>query len=245
MGLHRLFWIPKGLEPSHGAYVQYPAEELYAILCLESHRHKSLIVGENLGTVPRYVNPTMARHNIKRMYVVQYELAGGSRLRSIPSDSVASLNTHDMPTFAAFWEGLDIKDRSELGFLGRRDAIAERKLRQAVRKSLTRFFERRGWLDNSSPSAESVARAFLKLLSASRAEVVLVNLEDLWGESQPQNVPGTRDERPNWQRKARYSLEALCQMPQVLDTLREVDRLRSEGREKQIKRQKAKIKRQK
>src|SRR5207249_8599578 len=101
---------------------------------------------------------------------------------------------------------------------------------------------RRGWLDNSSPSAESVARAFLKRLSASRADVVLVNLEDLWGESLPQNVPGTRDERPNWQRKARYSLEALCQMPQVLDTLREVDRLRSEGREKQIKRQKAKSK---
>jgi len=158
---------------------------------------------------------------------------------------VASLNTHDMPTLSAFWEGLYIKDRRELGFLGRRDSIAERKLRQAVRKSLTRFFERRGWLDNSSSSAESVARAFLKLLSASRAEVVLVNLEDLWGESLPQNVPGTRDERPNWQRKARYSLEALCQMPQVLDTLREVDRLRSEGREKQIKRQKAKIKRQK
>jgi len=244
MGLHRLFWIPKGLEPAHGAYVQYPAEELYAILCLESHRHKSLIVGENLGTVPRYVNPTMARHNIKRMYVVQYVLAGGSRLRLVPSDCVASLNTHDMPTFAAFWEGLDIEDRSELGFLSRRDAIAERKLRQAVRKSLTRFFERRGWLDNSSPSAESVARAFLKLLSASRAEVVLVNLEDLWGESQPQNVPGTTDQRPNWQRKARYSLEEFFRMTQVLDTLREVDRLRSEGREKQIKRQKATIKRQ-
>ncbi|PYU96058.1 MAG: 4-alpha-glucanotransferase [Acidobacteria bacterium] len=244
MGLHRLFWIPKGLEPAHGAYVQYPAEELYAILCLESHRHKSLIVGENLGTVPRYVNPTMARHNIKRMYVVQYVLAGGSRLRLVPSDCVASLNTHDMPTFAAFWEGLDIEDRSELGFLSRRDAIAERKLRQAVRKSLTRFFERRGWLDNSSPSAESVARAFLKLLSASRAEVVLVNIEDLWGESQPQNVPGTTDQRPNWQRKARYSLEEFFRMTQVLDTLREVDRLRSEGREKQIKRQKATIKRQ-
>ena len=34
MGLHRLFWIPKGLTGDKGVYVEYPAEELYAILSL-------------------------------------------------------------------------------------------------------------------------------------------------------------------------------------------------------------------
>jgi len=227
MGLHRLFWIPKGLEPSHGAYVRYPAEELYAILSLESHRHKSVIVGENLGTVPKYVNPTMARHNVKRMYVVQYELAGRDKLRPIPSHCVASLNTHDMPLFAAFWDGLDIEDRCQLGFLAELDANAERKLRQSVRESLSHYLALRGWLSNSSRSTDAIIQAFLKLLSASAAEVVLVNLEDLWLESEPQNVPGTTVQRPNWQRKARYSLETFCEMPQVLDTLREINRLRT------------------
>ena len=64
-------------------------------------------------------------------------------------------------------------------------------------------------------------------MSASAAEVVLVNLEDLWLESEPQNVPGTTVQRPNWQRKARYSLETFCEMPQVLDTLGEVNGLRA------------------
>ena len=235
MGLHRLFWIPKGYEPAHGAYVRYPADELYAILCLESHRHKSLIVGENLGTVPRDVNPMMVRHNIKRMYVIGYELAGQDRLRPVYPDSVASLNTHDMPTFGAFWEGLDIRDRQALGFLTGRAAAAERKLRRAVRKSMTAFFRRRGLLEESGYGAQpkdadphAVLRAFLRFLSASASELLLINLEDLWLEREPQNVPGTSDQRANWRRKARYSLETFCRMPEVVDTLGEVDRLRRE-----------------
>jgi 4-alpha-glucanotransferase len=234
MGLHRLFWIPKGYDPTHGAYVRYPAEDLYAILCLESHRHQSVIAGENLGTVPRYVNPAMTRHNIKRMYVVQYGLSGQDRLRPVDRDSIASLNTHDMPPFAAFWEGLDIEDRQALGFLAERPAIAERRLRAAVRRSMTAFFKRRGQFEpaqhaHSKRARSEIVRAFLSFLSASPAELVLVNLEDLWLERKPQNVPGTNRQRPNWRRKARHSLEAFTRMPQVLDALREVNRLRGSG----------------
>jgi 4-alpha-glucanotransferase len=39
-------------------------------------------------------------------------------------------------------------------------------------------------------------------------------------------MPGTEKEYPNWQRKARYSLEEFCQRPEVHDTLREIDALR-------------------
>src|SRR5262249_55173307 len=49
MGLHRLFWIPRGFTGDKGVYVRYPAHEMYAILSLESHRHKAGVVGENLG----------------------------------------------------------------------------------------------------------------------------------------------------------------------------------------------------
>jgi 4-alpha-glucanotransferase len=230
MGLHRLFWVPKGMEPRDGVYVRYPAEELYSILCLESHRHRSLIVGENLGTVPAYVNRALARHGILGMYVAQYATTAkvAMALRPVPSRSVASINTHDMPPFAAFWRGLDIGDRRALGLLTQRGAERERQRRQALKRSLVSFLRRQGWLRGSA-SAFSVLRACLAHLAASPARLLLVNLEDLWLETKPQNVPGTVDERPNWRRKARHSLEALCQMPQVADTLREIDRLRRPG----------------
>jgi 4-alpha-glucanotransferase len=228
MGLHRLFWIPKGLEPREGVYVRYPAEELYAVLNLESHRHRAEVVGENLGTVPAYVNATMARHNIKQMYVVQYELNPKARrvLRPLPRGSVASLNTHDMPLFAAYWQGLDIEDRRELGLLNSRGAEIEQKSRRTLERALKRFLKRQRWLDSPSPRPQGFLRGCLAFLSASPAQVVLINGEDLWLETQPQNVPGTHDERPNWRRKARHSVEALREMPTVRDICRDVDALR-------------------
>lgn len=231
MGLHRLFWIPKGLDAGEGVYVRYPSEELYAILSVESHRHRTLIVGENLGTVPSYVNPAMSRHCIHSMYVVHYELAtnAGKSIRAVPRDSVASLNTHDMPPFAAFWTDLDIDERCRLGLLTDAAARKERKTRRGEKNALTRFLQRKGLVPRASGDAGPVCRAILRLLGASSARLLLVNLEDLWLETRPQNVPGTWREYPNWQRKARHSLEEFRQMPQVVETLREVDRLRNRG----------------
>ncbi|HWO40542.1 MAG TPA: 4-alpha-glucanotransferase, partial [Candidatus Eisenbacteria bacterium] len=75
IGLHRLYWVPDGCDPADGVFVRYPAEEFYAVLNLESHRHQARIVGENLGTVPAYVNAALAEHNIHGMYVGQFEIA--------------------------------------------------------------------------------------------------------------------------------------------------------------------------
>jgi 4-alpha-glucanotransferase len=231
MGLHRLFWIPHGTEVRHGVYVHYAAEELYAIMSLESHRHQVCIVGENLGIVPAYVNTTMARHHLHRMYVAQYEIrpAAPVALQPVAAHVVASLNTHDMPPFAAFWQGLDIADQVALGFLSQEDAYHEQQQRQVHTETLPAFLRQQGWLTDTDP--EGVVRAFLAFLSASPAQIVLVNLEDLWLETQPQNVPGTYNERPNWQRKAHYSLETLRQMPQVLTTLHTVNARRKQRTE--------------
>jgi 4-alpha-glucanotransferase len=228
MGLHRLFWIPHGTEVRYGVYVHYAAEEFYAIMSLESHRHQVCIVGENLGIVPAYVNTTMDRHHLHRMYVAQYEIrpAAPIALQPVAAHVVASLNTHDMPPFAAFWQGLDIADRVALGLLSPEDAHHEQQQRQAHTETLQAFLQQHGWLTDADLTA--VVRAFLAFLSASPAQIVLVNLEDLWLETQPQNVPGTYDERPNWQRKAHYSLETLRQMPQVLATLHTINALRKQ-----------------
>jgi 4-alpha-glucanotransferase len=117
----------------------------------------------------------------------------------------ASLNTHDLPPLAAFWQGRDIIDRQELGLLSEERARQEITRRQSLKKALVSFLHREGWSPELSDELQSVLRAALAFLSASQARLVLINLEDLWLETQPQNVPGTWHERPNWCRKARYS----------------------------------------
>ena len=76
----------------------------------------------------------------------------------------------------------------------------------------------------------AVLKAWLCHLSASGAAWVLINLEDSWLEALPQNVPGTWEERPNWQRKARHGLEAARSMPSLLDILAAVGQSRQSGR---------------
>ena len=117
MGLHRLYCIPSDFKANDGAYIRYPAEEMYAILSIESQRYKTCVIGENLGTVPHYVNKAMAKHRLYRMYALQYEINStkGILPKKIPVHSIATLNTHDMPPFAAYAEELDIKDRRKNG----------------------------------------------------------------------------------------------------------------------------------
>lgn len=231
MQLHRLFWVPDGLPATDGVYVTYPAEELYALLCLESHRHRTVIVGENLGTVPPEVNEALDRRGLLGMYVVQYELQPGSEgsLRPPPPATAASLNTHDMPPFRAFWEGRDVDEMEAMGLFTAEQAHAERERRRALRRGMAALVgcER----EAEDPAIRPrVLRDQLERLAASPARLVLVSLEDLWGESEPQNTPGTQGERLNWRRKARYSFEELSARPEVLEPLARVDELRRQRR---------------
>ena len=226
MQLHRLFWVPPGMTATEGVYVTYPAEEHYAVLSLESHRHQVTVVGENLGTVPPEVNESMARHDVLGMYVVQYELHPESQgLREPPACSVASLNTHDMPTFRAFWEARDIAIMEDLGFFDAERARTEKQRRDALRGIVASGLP---WDSERSDEAtyDAVLRRCLEYLAASPARIVLVNLEDLWRELEPQNVPGTHSERPNWRRKARLSFEEFSRRPEVVAALQRVDELR-------------------
>ena len=235
MGLHRLFWIPDGAEPKDGVYVRYPSEELYAVLMSEAARTGTVIVGEDLGTVPQYVPQAMNRHGIRRMYVVQYELP---KLNAPPRESIASVNTHDMPTFAGFWRGKDIDERVERDLLDENGAEKERQNREKVRAKLIKFLKARRLLTEAKSetmaetpgaarnqprrsehvrrgaSADSSLRSELTMavheglarwLASSDAEFVLLNLEDCWLEEEPQNRPGMPER--SWRRKMRKSLE--------------------------------------
>jgi 4-alpha-glucanotransferase len=204
MGLHRTYWVPHGFPATDGVYVHSPAEELYAVMCIESHRHRTMLVGEDLGTVPQGVRRAMSRHGLLRSYVVQAEAGSGTDpLERIPQGAMAGMNTHDMPTFAGFW---DSPGRDDL----------RRVLRAAV--------SRRG---HDAADGPAVLDGCLEELARSRVRCLLVNLEDMWWEREPQNVPGTGAERPNWRRRARHGVEELDTVPGLAERLGRIARLRA------------------
>jgi 4-alpha-glucanotransferase len=206
MSLHRLYLVPNGFEATKGVYIGYPAEEMYAILALESSRHQAVIVGEDLGTVPAEVRKSMDVHGVKRMFVLQFEATDDldEPIGIPPKNAVASLNTHDMPPFSAYWQALDADLRSELGLLDGDGVREAREQRNKVTTALSRMLAASSRLD-----AAAARTALLDFLARSDADMLLVNLEDLWLENQPQNTPGTSHERPNWRRRLKYTLEEM------------------------------------
>ena len=221
MWLFRLYWIPAGLSAREGVYVQYPAAELFAVLAIESVRHNARIVGEDLGTVPRAVRSAMGRHHVQRIFVIQYELQpeNAALLGEVPRHAVASINTHDMPPFAGFVHARDVDDQVDLALIDDAGARAARAAREATVRRLAEHF-------GTGADVRALLHALLRYLAAGDARTVLVNLEDLWLEEQPQNVPGTAGERPNWRRRLARALEAIESDPEIARLLREIDSLR-------------------
>jgi 4-alpha-glucanotransferase len=229
MGFHRLFCVPRDADATEGVYVRYPAEEFYAVLKIESERARCAVAGEDLGTVPDRVRSSMRRHGIDQLYVMQFSF-DGKRVATPPAASVASLNTHDMAPFAGFYNGADIDYRVDLGLMTRNEARAESQGRAGMRRALSAFLRGEGFLlDGENPAAADAAmRALLKFLAKSAAAMVLINLEDLWGEVEQQNTPGTTSERVNWKRRAGRSFEEFSRDAAILKLLREVDAMRRE-----------------
>lgn len=209
LGLHRIFSVPFNMSGNDGVYVNYAADELYAIMTLESHRHRCMVVGEDLGTIPDEVRVAMDAHHFHRMYVGQFALSAHEpAIGPVPDRAVASINTHDTPTFGGFWGEHDIEQRLTLGHLSAEQAPKERAERAALRAAVTALLAAEGRL-SEDPSAQQVLRALIERLAESSAHILLVNLEDLFDETTPQNVPGTIDEVPNWRHKVGATLEQL------------------------------------
>ena len=227
MGLKRAYWIPHGVSAKQGVYVEYPLHELFAILCVESQRYRTIIVGEDLGTVPPEIPIAMQQHQVHQMYVVQFMVNAREAevLPQAPPHAYANVNTHDMPPFAAFWNALDIEDRLDLGILDP-DLAREAKIdREQMRTALVRYLRKKGYLSAAAPGTRDVLLGCLRRLADGQSPLLLVNLEDLWEATDPQNVPGTWRERPNWRRKAKLSLEQVQQNAEFAAILAELDRL--------------------
>ncbi|SNB61574.1 4-alpha-glucanotransferase [Arboricoccus pini] len=116
LGLQRLWWVPAGKSARHGAYMTYPFDDLAAILALESHRHRCLVVGEDLGTVPEGFRAKMADYGILSYKLLFFEQdSAGNYLppAAYASAAMATVSSHDLPTLAGWWAAEDIKIRED------------------------------------------------------------------------------------------------------------------------------------
>ena len=231
MMLFRLFWVPRGLTAAAGAYVQYPADDLLRLLALESTRARTLVIGEDLGTVPDYVREQLAAYRILsyRVFYFERNWAEGSFKppAAYPDQSLAVVTTHDLPTLSGYWEGEDIRLRASLGLFPSEEAHAQAceerardkgHLLAAVREAGLLPSGASGALDSMPVMTPELCRAIHMYLATSPAWIVLANLDDVIGEMTQMNLPGTLDAYPNWSRKLSLSLEELQrdERPQLL-----------------------------
>jgi len=201
MGIHRLYWIPEGFDASHGAYVHSRSEEVRAIISLEAYLSDTVIIGEDLGTVPPEVRKDMAEDRMFRSWVMQFESASTEPLSEPPSTSMASWGTHDLPRFLDYFDGDDIGRQVRGGWVSAREGRRQVKERRQWREAVT------GALGVPADDGPAAFMGCLEWIATSNADLVLVDLEELWGERVAQNVPGTGTEQGNWSRRGALSLE--------------------------------------
>jgi 4-alpha-glucanotransferase len=221
MRFFRLYWIPDGMDATQGTYVRDRFEDLLQIVALESVRNMVLVVGEDLGTVPDSVRETLARFGILSYRLFYFEQDKDGRFRKpaeYPRQALVSITTHDLPTLAGFWSGRDIEARRSAGLLPG-DGAYRRMLEDRAhdkQKMLDLLFDGEhlpAWFPRNARDVPELTgelhNAVVGFLASTPSMMLLLNMEDIFKETQQQNLPGTTAEYPNWRRKMRYSIEEL------------------------------------
>jgi 4-alpha-glucanotransferase len=209
MGFMRLWVIPEGAQASEGAYLAYPVTDLFRLTALESYRHRAVVVGEDLGTVPLGFRERLARTGIYGMSVLWFARDGRGFMppHHWPSTAAAMTSTHDLPTVSGWWRGTDLETRASCGLIN--NAHAERLAREAEREALWAAFKSAKVAEGDLPSAGEASRvvdAAVSFVAKTPSRLALLPLEDAIGLERQPNVPGTIAQYPNW--RHRYAVEA-------------------------------------
>jgi 4-alpha-glucanotransferase len=230
MSLRRLYWIPNGMPATHGCYVDYPFDNLLRLVALESCRSACAVVGEDLGTVPPGFREATRRANLLSYRILAFEKRPDDGF--IPPGEYAPLAaaaaaTHDLATIEGFWLGRDIAWRQRLAlYPDEATELAELKGRATDRRLLLEALAAEGLVTSEefgrylSETGEPVfapelGDAVQRYLARSRARLMLVQLEDVTGESEQANLPGTTDAHPNWRRRLGRTLEQIAGGPEL------------------------------
>ena len=225
MRFFRLYWIPDGMKATGGTYVGDRYEDLIRILALESVRNRVIIIGEDLGTVPDHVRETLTRFGILSYRLFFFEQDHNRRFKApaeYPHLALVSASTHDLPTLAGFWQNRDILARREAGVLPDQNSVKQAMAHRLdeKQKMLDLLHDLRLLPDSRARNAADLPEldgefhaAIIGFLMSTPSMLMLLNQEDLFKETEQQNLPGTTAEYPNWRRKMKFAIEELESSP--------------------------------
>lgn len=206
LGLNRIFVIPWGMKGEQGTYLRFPLDHLLAVIAQESQRHKCIVIGEDLGTVPDGFRQKLTDRGIWRYLVMLFEREHDGTFRPpdrYPVDALASFATHDIATFAGWSGAHDIRIKRTLNM----DPGETQSERSAACIALKAALEQ----DRDDDGFVAVIR----FLASTPAKLVAIAAEDVWEVLDQINIPGTVHEHPNWRRK----------LPVTIDQMHTDDRL--------------------
>jgi len=242
MSLLRLFMMKD--EGEEGTYIYYNFEDMLALVALESHLNKCVIVGESIGNVPAGFLEKLQENNIYAMSILwaeRWDFGNGDYKAPeyYPENAFVSVGTHDMTPLKMWWYGYDIELKYKLKLMTESEKNNLYKAREADRWRLLKVLDENGvWPhDNLRKNnylygegyPEGLDEAVHKLLGRAKSKVVVLQLEDILGVTELQNLPGTdRDRYPNWRHKLPINLEDLATN---ITFIRNITAIR-EGREK-------------
>ncbi|GJE53626.1 MULTISPECIES: malto-oligosyltrehalose synthase [Methylobacterium] len=211
--LARLFLIPLGQSARAGAYVAMPFEPMLAVLRLESHRSKCLVIAEDLGTAPEGFSDALMVAGILSYRILAFERQDGGAFKppaAYPHDALTAITTHDLPTFLGWWRGVDTDTRQSLGLYDSERADAERAERVTERRRLAEALHSEQLLTGAEPPDAAPFEAAARYLARAPSILTAVQYEDVVSELAQANVPGSTEGHPNWRRKLDRTLEAIA-----------------------------------
>jgi 4-alpha-glucanotransferase len=161
----------------------------------------SQIIAEDLGTVPEFVRASLARLDVPGFKVLRWEREWpepGQPFRD-PSDypplSVATSGTHDTEPLVVWWEGASEDDRQQVSAL----------------PTIQRLTGGAGILGSSGSRVRDVV---LEALFASRSDLLLLPVQDVFGLRDRINDPATSS-KLNWMFRLPWPCDRMDEIPEA------------------------------
>ena len=243
MSVLRLWWIPYGETADHGAYVQYPVDDLLSILALESKRHQCMVIGEDLGTVPVEIVSKLRDSGVYSYKVLYFENDHEKTFRApkaYPEQSMAVATTHDLPTLRGYWESGDLTLGKTLGLYPDEEVL--RGLyqdRELSKQGLLDALHKQGCLPKRAGHKASLMsmtatlnRGLQRYIADSNSALLGLQPEDWIDMAEPVNIPGTSYQYKNWRRKLSKTLEKMFADDGVNKLIKDLDKRRKAAAKK-------------